>query len=232
MVVQLDLAEFDVVLRADPHRGEGLQLRPGGIKTYPVGMEGAAVLRQRIGRRMLGDGDQLRLLVPAQIEKAAVSVAQCVVAPTRDTQLAMLAAARPIGAQRQAVAPVGQHMGWLHRTGAGQHVAQQTRRPLLQGRQCRAAAGGRQGGDFARWALMQQGRYGLDMRVGHAPALRHTAQQHVGQCHDAHPLVMRHEGAHRSASTRIGLARRREVERLDEPVVFARPELLQCREIE
>ena len=92
-VAQLDLAELDVVLRADPDRGVRLQLGPGGVEADAVGVEGAVVVRRRVGRRVLGDRDRPRLPVPAQVEEAAVGVAQRIVAPARDAGL------RPSGSQ-------------------------------------------------------------------------------------------------------------------------------------
>jgi hypothetical protein len=78
-VAQLDLAKFDVVFRADPDGGAGLDLGPGCVETHAVGVVGALVVRGRVGRRVLGERDRLRLPIPAQVEEASMGVAQCVI---------------------------------------------------------------------------------------------------------------------------------------------------------
>ena len=155
-VAQLDLAELDVVFRADPHGGVRLQLGPARVETHAVGVEHASVLRGRVGRRVLSDRHRLRPLVPAHVEEAAVCVAQRVVARTGDAGGAAAAPACTVGAQRDAVAPVRQHVRGLQCGGAGQHVAQQGRRALLQ-RQCGWPRWWRvQHRHLARRALVQQ----------------------------------------------------------------------------
>jgi hypothetical protein len=51
-VAQLDLAELDVVLRADPYRGMGAQVCPARLETHPVGVKFGAVAGQRVRRGM------------------------------------------------------------------------------------------------------------------------------------------------------------------------------------
>ncbi len=120
--------------------------------------------------------------------------------------------------------------GW-HRGLARHHLAQQARR-ARGGCQCGRRRGGRrQARHLARGALVQQRRDGFQMRIGHAPALGHAIEQHIGQRHDAHALVVGHEGVDRRERAALGLARRCEVERLDEAVAPARRELLQSMQI-
>ena len=84
---------------------------------------------------------------------------------------------------------------------------------------------------LARRPLVQQRRHGFNMRVRHAPALRHPAQQQIGQSHQAHPLVVGHEGADRGKRRVLGLARRGVVQRFDEAVAGARCQALQPLEV-
>ena len=70
-VAQLDLAELDVVLRAHPDRGVGLQFGPGRLEADAIGMVRAAVDGVGVGRRVLRDRDGPRLPVPAQVQEAA-----------------------------------------------------------------------------------------------------------------------------------------------------------------
>ena len=231
-VAQLDLPEFNVVLRAHPHGGMGLHLVPGSVETYPVGVEDAFVPRPRVRRRMPGDGHRPLAATPAQVKEAAQRIAQRVVAPARIADLAPAAPARAVGAQRHAVAPVGEHVGGLQRAGARHHFAQQTRyAAALQGAWQRARWRRVQHRDLARRAFVQQRRHRSHVGIGHAPALRHAAQQHIGQCHDGHALVVRHERAHGRESLGAGLPRRREVERLDKAVLCTRVQCLQRRKI-
>ena len=227
-VVQHHLAELDVVLRADPHRGVGLHAGPQRIEAHPVGVEAALVLRGGVGCRVLGDRHRLRLPVPAQVEKAAVGIAQGVVAGSGDVAgrvaaiaTAPAAPARAVGTQRHAVATVRQQVRGLQRGGAGQHLAQEARRaPTLHGAlyqwhwliEHRHLAGR---------LFMQQRGHRLDLRVAHAPALGHAAQQQVGQCHDRHALVVGHQRGHRRDHVGAGLAGHGEVKRLDEAAAAA-----------
>ena len=150
-LLQLDLAELDVVFRADPHRGVCLHAGPGGVEADAVGVEAAAVVRRRVGRRMLRDrhrmaGHPCARCRPAQVEEAAMRVAQRVVAPARDAGAAPAAPAGAVGAQRHAVAAVGQQVRRLQRGCAGKHLAQQARSAAFahqhrrSGRGARAAA--------------------------------------------------------------------------------------------
>jgi hypothetical protein len=48
-IAQLDLTKLDVVFRADPDGGAGLDVGPGGVEAGAVGMEGALVVRAGSG---------------------------------------------------------------------------------------------------------------------------------------------------------------------------------------
>ena len=131
-ITQLDLAKFNVILRADPYRHVGLQTRPGRVKTHPVSMVGAVVVGGRVGCRVLGDGNRRSRAIgpvrvwPTQIKKASMRVAQGIVAPTRDAHASPTAPARTVGTQCHAVTPVGQNVGRLNRRGTRCHIAQQS----------------------------------------------------------------------------------------------------------
>ncbi len=114
-VAHLHLAELDVVFGADPDRGVGLHFGPGGIEADAVGVVSALVVRGRVGRGMLGDGHRARLAVPAQVEKAPVSVAQRIVAPARDVSPSAAAPARTVGPQCHMVVAVRQQVRGLQR---------------------------------------------------------------------------------------------------------------------
>ena len=126
-VAQLDLAKLHVVLGADPHRCVGLDVRPQGVETHPVGVVGAAVAGAAVGCRMLRDGCHGPLASaaafgrtgPAQIKEASAVVTQGVVAPARDAGLSAAAPAGAVRTQGHAIAAIGQNMGWLHRKCAG-----------------------------------------------------------------------------------------------------------------
>ena len=188
-------------------------------------------MRRRVGRRMLRDRHRNGLLRPAHVKKAAVRIAQRVVAHARDAHRAPAARAGTVGTQRHAVAAVRQHMGRLQRGGAGLHLAQQARNARSQRLQRRGRRRCLQVRHLAGHTFVQQRRHGLDVRIGHAPALRRTAQQHVGQRHDAHALVVRHEAQHRRPAFGAGLPRWREIERLDVAVATARRHRLEQSQI-
>ena len=78
---------------------------------------------------------------------------------------------------------------------------------------------------------MQQGCDSLNVGIGHAPALCHTTQQHVGQRHDAHALVVCHEGHHRGKHLGAGAPGRGEVERFNEAVALTRSQRRQSLKI-
>ena len=223
-VVQFDLAKLNVVLRADPHRGAGLQFAPQRLEHHPVGVEHALILRRRVGRRVLGERNGLRLLVPAQVNEAAQCVAQRVVAPAVDPGGPAPAVAGAVGAQGHVVAAVGQQVGRRQRGGARQYLAQQAGRSAHQGLWHAGCSGLERLWQLTRCALVQQRGHGLQVRIGHAPTLCHTAKQQVGQRHQAHALVVGHEGGHRSEAVATGLPRGGEIQCLDETVTPARAE--------
>ena len=77
-----------------------------------VSVVGAMVASHRISRRVPRERDRgrcwlvARRLQPAQVEEAAMGVAQRVVTRTRDADLAPAAPAGAVGPQRNAVAPI------------------------------------------------------------------------------------------------------------------------------
>ena len=103
-------------------------------------------------------------------------------------------------------------MGGLHRTTSRYQVSQQPRRAAQQRLRQRAGRRGVQHRHLAWRAFVQQRRHGLDMGVGHTPTLRHAIQQHIGQRHNTHALVVRHEGRHRRKGFIARLACAGEVE--------------------
>ena len=221
-VAQLDLAELDVVFGADPDRGVGVDLGPGRVETHPVCVVGALVVRGRVGCRVLGQRHGLRLAVPAQVEEAAMPVTQGIVAPARDAEAAPAAPAGAVGAQRHAVAAVGKQVGGRQRGDTRQHLAQQAGCAafLLVGR--RAGWRCEQHRHFAWRTFVQQRRHRFHMRVAHTPAPRRTVQQHVGNGHDAHALVVRHEGVDAGEADCRSLACSAEIERFDKTVTRPR----------
>ena len=105
-VAQFDLAKLNVVFRADPYHRMGLQLVPGCIKANPVSVVGAAVMRLRVWRGVLGDGYRLWLLIPPHIKKTAIRITQRIVAPACYAGLAPAAPASAVGTQRHTVATI------------------------------------------------------------------------------------------------------------------------------
>ena len=231
-IAQIDLTKLDVVFRADPDGGADLHVGPGGVEAGAVGMEGAVVVRAGVRRGMQGHGNWALLRAAAQVEKAAMRIAQPVVAPAVDPDFAPAAAAGAVGAQRHVVATVRQHQGRLDRGRARRHLAQQAAlvAPLRRWLRCRRRRL-KQHRHLARRALVQQGGDGLDGRIGHAPALGRAAQQHIGQRDDAHAMVVGHEGAHHGEALGPCLARGCEVQRFRKAVARAGAQLLQRGEV-
>ena len=58
-IAQLHLPELNVVFRADPHTGMGLQVAPLRIETHPIRVKHALVVRFSVRGGMLRDGDGL-----------------------------------------------------------------------------------------------------------------------------------------------------------------------------
>ena len=111
-IAQFHATELDIVFGADPDGALRLQIDPGRLEADAVSMVGAMVASQRIRRRVLRERDGgrcwlvARRLQPAQVEEAAMGVAQRVVTRTRDADLAPAAPTGAVGSQRNAVAPI------------------------------------------------------------------------------------------------------------------------------
>ena len=140
------LAQFDVVFRAHPHGGVHLEPWPQRVKTYAVGVEDAAVHRAHIGRGVAGDRRRHAGAHLPHVKKAAVRVAQGIVAPAADAGLVPAAPARTVGAQRDAVSPVAEQVGGLQRLGAWRYGAHMVGRFLLARVQRQARWRSQQGG--------------------------------------------------------------------------------------
>ncbi len=69
---------------------------------------------------------------------------------------------------------------------------------------------------------MQQRCDRSNVCIGHAPALGRAAQQGIGQRHNAHALVVGHEGVHQRERFVAGLPCRCEIHRFNEAIVAAR----------
>ena len=238
-VPQLDAAQFDIVFRADPGGDAAAQIGPGGVQADAVGVERGGVVRIGVGRGMLAQRNGRGLAWAAQVEEAAVIVAQRVVAPTCDVDAAQAAEARAIGAQGHAVAAVAQQLGALQGMGAGLHVARGLRGDVGHFSPLARLIGFQQARHLARHAFLQQWRHRGQARVGHRPAARQALQQHIGQRNQGHALVVGHEGADQGvfigaggfAAGCIGLARRGVVQRFDEAPAAARAQHLQRAQI-
>ena len=225
-VVHTHLAKLDVVFRADPHRGVGVQVVPLGIKHHPVGVKVAQVTRSAVGGRVAGERHRWAGGVAPQVNETAVCIAQSVVAPAANAALAITAPARSVGPQRDAVAPVGQQVCGIQRLCArhpGVHPWQRARVQAL----CRCFRQGQWRQQIAWRALVQQRRHRLQPGVCHAPALHHTAQQHIGQGSNAHALVVRHAGAHHGVGVAMALPCWGIVQRFKKTISAART---QCAE--
>ena len=235
-VVQFDLSELDVVLGAHPDRDAGAQVGPMGLEAHTVGMEHTLIACRRVRRRVLGQREERAALGSAKVEKVTPGIAQRVVAPAVDAHAPAAAGACAVGAQAHAVVAVGQQLRRLDRMlTRRQHAHEQWRSRLQRDRQ-RVGRRCMQTRDLARGALVQQRDGGLDVRVGHAPALRHAVQQHVGQRHQRHALVVGHEGLdadqRRALHLAAALARGREVQRLEKTQPAARAKALECRQVQ
>lgn len=134
-VVQHDLAQLDIVFRADPDRGAHTPLRPAGIEAHAVRVERAGVGRLRIGCRAAGHGHRGAVPVRSQVDKAPVRIAQQVIAPTRDVGVAQAAPSGSVGAQCNAVTPIAQQEGRLQGPGPRDDGADRVGRPSGLGMQ-------------------------------------------------------------------------------------------------
>ena len=145
--------------------------------------------------------------------------------------IAAPARAGAVGAQGDGVAAVRHQVGRLDRRHPRRHFAEHAGRALEL--QARDQAGRRlaQRRHLARRALVQERRHRLDARIAHAPVARHAVEEDVGDRDDAHPLVVRHEGADAGDAFRARLAPGRVVERLDEAVAAARARLLEAAQV-
>ena len=172
----------------------------------------------RIGCRVLRDRHRARVAVPTQVHETATGVAQDIVAPTGDARVAPTAPASAIGPQSHAVASIGQQVRGLDGRQAWCDIAQHAQSLALM--LLRDGAGGWrvERRNLARHTFMQQRGHGLDMRIAHAPPPWGAVEQHIGQRHNAHALVVGHEGAHPGDPVHACLAGRREVQRLDQPI--------------
>ncbi|MNV10956.1 hypothetical protein D3C71_1015020 [compost metagenome] len=225
------LAQFNVVFRAHPHGGVHAQPRPQCVKTHAVGVEDAAIHGTRIGRGVAGDGRGHAGAHLPHIQKAAMCIPQRIVAPAGDARLVPAAPPCPVGAQGNAVAPVAQQVCGLQYLGARGDGAHMVGRFLLARMQRQARRCGLQGGQLARGALLQQRQHGFDAGMRRAPALRNATQQHVGQRHDGHALVVGHVGADQREPLAMGLAFGREVQRLVKAVAPPRRQCGQRSEV-
>ena len=253
-IAQLDLAQFEVVFRAHPHRAMRVQVAPLCIEADAVDVEGGVVVRGRVRCRVLGKGDgrgenrrdrHLRRNRPEErteagrhrrhaapkVEERAMRIAQRVVAPARDEGIAETAPARAVGAQRHAVATVREQVRRLQCRGARHDLAPQAGAGLAAVGTARPGRRLEQHRHLARHALLQQRRHGLQARLGHRPAARCSPEQHVGQRQDRHALVVRHEGVDGGERGLRGDALGRVVERLDEARRTARMQCLQAPQV-
>ena len=235
-VVEFDLSKLDIVLGAHPDRDAGAQVGPMGLEAHTVGMEHTLIARCRVGRRVLGQRDERTALGSSKVEKVTPGIAQRVVAPAVDAHGSAAAGACAVGAQAHAVVAVGQQLRRLDRMLTRcQHAHEQWRSRLQRDRQ-RVGRRCIKTRDLARGALVQQRGGGLDVRVGHAPALHHAVQQDVGQCHQRHALVVGHEGLdpdqRRAVHLPAALSRGREVQSLEKSEPAARAKALERRQVQ
>ena len=128
VVVNIDLPEFDIVLRADPHRGAGAQVCPTGIQTQAICMKRSAVLRGWVCGRVLGQGERCTARVSAQVQETTLRVAQSIVPLTTDSGLTPMAPTRTVRAYRDGIAAVGEQMGRLYGCATRDHVTDHARR--------------------------------------------------------------------------------------------------------
>ncbi|EDT03388.1 hypothetical protein BamIOP4010DRAFT_3075 [Burkholderia ambifaria IOP40-10] len=158
----------------------------------------------------------------AQIQIAAPIVARRVLPPTRDGQIVAAAVAGACGREHHRVAAVGQQM----RDGRGIVRRQQT--PRDAGIDAMHPAGGARVDprppcrDPARYSLLQQQLGGADGRLAVEEGANAPAQQRIGDRHDRHALVMRHERPHDGNRHAFRHARGRVVERFVEAEASAR----------
>ena len=215
-VLQLDLAQLEIVLRADAHLDAAEQVRALRLEHHPVAVERGAVARRRIGRghRRQRGRRRGRAVLAHQPQHRAGRAAQRVVAPAADADALPAAPATAMRAQAHAVAAVAQQLR-RHRA-VLRHVHRQ--RGALDAQPARRRQRQRlaQRRRLARGRLVQQRPHRAHQRVAAQPAPRCLVEQHHRQRHQRHALMVRHDGVdpHRLAGPL--LARDGEVQRLDE----------------
>ena len=221
-VVQQHGAQFGVVFGADQHGDAGAQTLSLGLELHPVGHEARLVAPQQPRRWLGGQRDDGVFVSAAQVEKAAVAVAQQVIAPAADVIALPAAHACTVGAQRHAVAPVGQQVRRL--AGVAERIdfarLEHRRAALTIGLGGQARAGAFD--DLARGALVQQRFMRGHLGLGAKPAPGRIGAEHVAQRGQRHALVVRHEGLHGAESLFFRLARDGEVQRLEHAQLAAR----------
>ena len=230
-VVQQHGAQFGVVFGADQHGDARTQVVTFCIELNPVGHETGLVSPARQRCRCGSEGADPTLPDLAQIKKAAITVAQHVVAPARDVAALPAADACATGAQGDVVTPVGQQMRGFP---AGQCRIDVAR--VKHGRAALAVGLGRQArvgafNDLARRAFVQQGFMRGHLRLGAKPAPGCVIAQHVAQRHQRHALVVGHEGLNDVVGLLFRLTRQREVQRFKQAQVTARAQFFKPHQV-
>ena len=204
-----------------------------------VALQAGAVCSQRIGRRVLRDGNQTGIARlghigrrhAAQVDEVAVGIAQSIVSPARDIGVAVPAPAGAVGTQRYAVFAVGEQHGGLDPAGARHQLTRRRSRHTRTHRATWLSERFDKTGNLSRNRLLKQAGDRAQAGVRHGPAARGAIQQHVGQCHQRHALVVGHESGHPLEPAAATLAFCTEIQCLNKTPVGTRLQRLKGEEI-
>ncbi len=199
--------------------------RQGAVATHELGAifgeRHFVAVRHHAGGLPRGRPD-LAALGVAQIQIATPIVARRVFPPARDGQIVAAAVAGACGREHHGVAAVGQQM----RDGRG--IVRRQQAPCNAGVDAMHPAGGARVDprppcrDPARHPFLQQQLGGAHGRLAMEEGANAPAQQCIGDRHDRHALVMRHECPHDRNWHAFRHARGRVVERFVEAEAPAR----------
>ena len=231
-VGEADPADLRVILAGDDNLHPGDHGRIGPDELGTILLERDLAGAGCFAGRLESGGPNSPCLDVAQQDVATGIVAGRILAPPRDGQVAPSAVARAGGREHRGELAIGQQeAGRICLAGRAEIAAGGRLRVALGGRGSDLGSPGMGGGNVAGHALLQQQLGRLHHRLAVEPGAHGAAEHGVGDGHDRHALVMRHEGAHHRELGTERDARRREVERLIEAIGAPRAALDQPGEV-
>ena len=224
-------AQFDIVLGRDHDVGMGLDLPAIRAAAYgvataklgaPLGENRLEALRALEGR-LMGSRPERPTGNIAQVTEAAPVVAGPILAPAGDGKALPAAVATARVADHDVVAAVREQLHLRQRRVGSAKYADRYLRGDRRGAHLGQLRRVRKQGGRLRNPLLEQQQHRLEHRLRHEAPLHRPVQQQIGQCQQAHALVMGHERAQQRARLPAPLAGRRVVDGLEEAEPAQRP---------